>query len=170
MPPVARWQAMVPADIPAATALSLIALGPSFAESESIFADRLALSPQGCFSCIAADGTLVGYSIAHPWRRAQPPALNSLLPALPATPDCWYIHDTALDASLRGQGLAATMLALQEAQAHAHGLPLLALVAVGGAAVYWQRQGFTDAMSPALTAKLASYGTDALYMEKPLAL
>lgn len=162
------WRAMQAGDAPAMVALAYAALGPAFAEAPGIYLERLALSPLGCLVCCEGDRVL-GYAIAHPGRRGQPPALNSLLGGLHPAADCWYLHDTALDSALRGQGHAAAMLALQEAQARAHGFTCLALVAVAGAWRYWQRQGFTAAMSPTLAAKLASYGNDAVYMEKPLA-
>ncbi len=158
---------MRPADLPAVELLSLAALGEEFAEPQAIYANRLELSPMGCISCIA-DGVLHGYSIAHPWLRGQPPALNQLLGRLPPQPDCWYLHDTAMQPDMRGRGLAGSMLIWQEAQARAHGLSVIALVAVGGAASFWQRHGFIASASTALAHKLSSYGNDAVYMEKLL--
>ncbi len=147
--------------------LAYEALGPAFAEAIEIYQERLLLCPEGCMVC-THDDQLLGYAIAHPWMRGQPPALNNLLGEIPTAADCWYLHDTALAPSLRGKGHASTMLALQAEQARKLGYNRMALVAVAGAATYWERHGFTAAMSPALAAKLASYGLDAVYMEKPL--
>ncbi len=44
----------------------------------------------------------------------------------------------------------------------------MVLVAVNDAAPFWERRGFAVVDSPAMTAKLASYGADARYMVRTL--
>jgi hypothetical protein len=45
---------------------------------------------------------------------------------------------------------------------------VLALVAVNDAAPFWQRRGFSVVESPAMAAKLQTYGPDARYMLRRL--
>ena len=147
-------------------ALAAQLLDPSFAEPESIYAERLARCPSGCHVLATAQG-IVGYAISHPWLRASPPPLRQPLGALPAQPDCWYIHDVGVAPGQRG-GTSSAILAHLETIAHEAGLRVMALVAVDGAQGFWQKQGYQPAMTPALTHALQCYGDDAVYMEKPL--
>ncbi len=44
----------------------------------------------------------------------------------------------------------------------------MSLVSVNGSRGFWERQGFSVRMDEWLSAKLASYGEDAVYMERSL--
>ncbi|MFC3124492.1 GNAT family N-acetyltransferase [Pseudoroseomonas globiformis] len=134
-----------------------------FPEGETVFAERLALHPEGC-RMLEEEGAALGYAIAHPWRFARPPALDSLLGALPERPDTYYLHDAALLPAARGQGAARTLVELMRADAGS--LPSLSLVAVGGTAALWARLGFTEHADAALLEKLASYGPAARFMAR----
>ncbi len=125
-------------------------------EHPDIFAERLALCPEGCF-CL---GALDGYVISHPWTLGAPPPLDTLLGALPAHPDTWYIHDLALHERARGTGAAPAIVAHLATLAAA--LPTMSLIAVGRSPAFWARQGFTPA--PLAPGKLDSYGPGARYM------
>lgn len=158
------WRPATPADVPAIATLSNRLLAP-YHEGEDVFADRLALSPEGCLVLADAHG-LGGYVVSHPWLRAAPPKLGALLGHLPPDPDCWYLHDVAVDPRLRGGGQVADAVQRIAALSRDAGIDTLALVAVSGADGYWSRLGFRPAMTPALAAKLASYGADSVYMER----
>ncbi len=155
---------MLPADLGAVSAIAA-AVHPGFPERLVVFAERLALSPGGCLIA-EADGRAAGYAIAHPWRHRAPPPLDSLLGALPTDADTFYIHDIALMPVLRGTGAGSAIAAILLDRARAVGLPRASLVAVNGSAPFWQRQGFLPVEDAALSAKLASYGTDAAYMAR----
>jgi ribosomal protein S18 acetylase RimI-like enzyme len=146
---------------------------PDYPEEEAVFAERLSLFPEGCLVLARpSDGALgeaCGYVIAHPWRLGQPPALNSLLGALPGAADTLYIHDIALLPACRGGGAAGRVLGRLEDLARRRGLPGLSLVAVGGSPGFWLRQGFRERSDEALRAKLRSYDDAARYMVKDLA-
>lgn len=140
-----------------------------FPESPDVFAERLALFPQGCWVAVeesAAGGVACGYAITHPWRLGQPPALDTLLGTLPGNADCLYLHDVALMPEGRHAGLGGALVrqaqALAKRQAYRH----MALVAVNHSAPYWQHQGFApyEAASQALQQQLASYCDDARYL------
>ena len=126
---------------------------PDYPEDPAVFAERLALFPAGCFMLGA-----VGYLIAHPWMRARPPKLNSLLGALPAAPDTMFVHDLALLPEARGRGYASEAVALLLRVAGPLGL---SLVSVGSASGFWRRHGFVPVGDAAVPASLSSYGAGA---------
>ncbi|HYE00711.1 MAG TPA: GNAT family N-acetyltransferase [Alphaproteobacteria bacterium] len=156
------WRAMAAADLPAVDRIGRI-VHPGYPEPPAVAAERLALFPAGC-AVAERGGEPIGYALAHPGRLGRPPALATPLGALPAAPDCLYLHDIALLPAARGLGLGESVLLRLRAVAAAAGLARLALTAVGGSVPYWTRHGFAawapDRVSPAL----ASYGAAAVYM------
>ncbi|MFT9258841.1 MAG: GNAT family N-acetyltransferase [Acetobacter sp.] len=115
---------------------------PDYPEDAAIFAERLALAPEGCF-VLERDGRLAGYLVSHPWKGALSVPLNTLLTHLPRLPDRWYIHDLAVADTARGGGHARAGIALAENQARRRGLAWLSLTAIGPAVPFWLRQGFS---------------------------
>ncbi len=156
---------MAAGDIAAVAAIAA-RVHPDFPESPAVFAERQRLAPAGCLMLQTGDAA-EGYVLSHPWTLASPPVLDTLLGALPAAPDCWYLHDLALLPSTRGAGLGPVAVDLLAARARAAGLPRMALVAVNGSAPFWLRQGFDPAPPPAKG--LAGYGADAVFMTRGLA-
>lgn len=161
-----RWLAMAAADLPAVVTIAA-QIHPGYPEHEAVFAERLALHPAGCLVLAGGDGP-GGYSLSHPWRLGQVPALDSLLGALPADADTFYIHDLALLPALRGGGAASACVDRLAAHARASGFARMALVAVGGSAGFWRRRGFREAHDESLAGKLASYDDAACYMVRDL--
>jgi GNAT superfamily N-acetyltransferase len=131
-------------------------------ERPEIFAERLALCPEGCHAL----GNLDGYIISHPWLLGSPPKLDTLLGALPARPDTWYIHDLALHERARGTGAAPAIVAHLATLAQQRNLATMSLIAVGRSPGFWMRQGFAPAPLP--PSKIASYGEGAAYMVRHL--
>ncbi|SUE44585.1 GNAT family N-acetyltransferase [Roseomonas gilardii] len=168
----ARWRAMEAADL-AAVGRVAAHVHPDYPEDEAVFAERLSLCPEGCLVLARPLGDPLGdpcgYVVAHPWRLGQPPALNSLIGALPAAADTLYVHDIALLPACRGGGAAGRVLERLEKLARRQGLPSLSLVAVGGSPGFWLRRGFRERADEALREKLRSYGDAARYMVKDLA-
>ncbi|ACI50915.1 GCN5-related N-acetyltransferase [Gluconacetobacter diazotrophicus PA1 5] len=162
--PRSLWRAMCADDLPAVMDLAA-RIHPDYPEGEAVFAERLALCPAGCLVLPGAEG-LVGYVLSHPWRVDGPPALDSALGALPAVPDCWYLHDIALLPPARGQGAAAAALALIGTRAAQAGLGRIALIATGQAAAYWRRAGFTPLDQPDAATVLRSYDPRAQLMAR----
>ena len=153
-------------DLPAVNKIAGL-VHPDFPERPEIFAERLALAPEGCLLLVPGH-VAQGYCISHPWRAFQPPPLDTLLRQVPAAPATWYIHDVAILPELRGAGFGQAVTAILADKAAAAGLAELSLVAVNGSAPFWQRQGFETVARPDLDAKLASYGAGARYMVRPL--
>ena len=162
-----RWRPLTTADLPAVNAIAA-AVHVDYPEDAAVFAERLALHPQGCHVLAEADGAgIAGYIISHPWHLAEPPALNTLLGAVPSPATTYYIHDIALLPVARGGGATAAILAplMRHAATIADSV---SLVAVGGTVPFWQRHGFIARRDRALAGKLATYGADAGYMVCPL--
>lgn len=157
---------MTATDLPAVLAVAAV-VHPGYPEDEAVFAERLRLFPQGCL-VLDGPGGPIGYVVAHPWRCAAPPALNSLLGALPSRAGCVYIHDLALVPQARGSGAGGMVVARLSEIAALADLPHLALVAIDGSSGFWRRQGFREVHAPALAEKLASYDDAARYMERAL--
>lgn len=155
---------MRPDDLPAVLDIAA-RVHPAYPEGPAVFTERLALCPAGCLVLDPGTGP-EGYVLSHPWRAAAPPALDRALGALPARPDCWYLHDIALLPHVRGRGAAADALTILAGRATQSGLPNLALIATGSAAAYWLRAGFTPIDQPDAAAILASYDPKALLMTR----
>lgn len=151
------WRPMVPADLAAVEALARV-LYPDHPEAPAVFAERLALAPEGCL-VLAPDGLLLGYAVTHPWNGLAPPPLDTLLGALPAAATAWHIHDVALAPEARGAGHAAAVVRAVSAGRRT------TLVALADAVPYWTRQGFRDAPCGDAAA-LASYGDGARFMAR----
>ncbi len=156
---------MQTADLAAVEAIAQ-AIHTDYPEDEAVFAERLRLYAAGChvLECPAGIG---GYVISHPWIAGAPPALDTLLGALPERPDSYYIHDLALRADARGSGAAGRIVATLAAHATSLGLPGMSLIAVGNSPRFWGRQGFVAVPLPG--PKLASYGPASCYMTRLLA-
>jgi len=152
------WRPMLPADIATVDRIGAV-VHSDLPERAVVFAERLALFPPGC---MMTDG---GYAIAHPTKLGEPPALDTLLGALPAGADTLHVHDVALLPAMQGRGLGGSALKAITGVAGRHGFVWLSLVAVHGTPPYWARFGFQEA--PASTA-LASYGAEARYMVRPV--
>jgi GNAT superfamily N-acetyltransferase len=134
------WRPMQSRDLAAVAALAN-AIHLSYPEDPAVIRDRLAVYPEGCH--VLDDGRQPrGYLLCHPWLRQRIPALNSMLGRLPDRPDCLYLHDLALDESVRGQGHALTAVEIALEQARSRGLPAVLLVAVGRAHAFWEHVGF----------------------------
>lgn len=156
---------MAPADLGAVERLGN-AIHQDHPERPEVFAERLALCPEGCFALVTPGGSLDGYIISHPWTLGSPPLLDTLLGALPGRPDSWYIHDLALHPRARGTGAAPAIVATLAALAMQRGQPSMSLIAVGRSPKFWARQGFSPTPLPQV--KIATYGPGAAYMVRPL--
>lgn len=161
------WLRMTKADLPQVNAIAA-RVHPDYPEDAAVFAERLALYPQGCHVLEDEAGVLDGYVISHPWHDAGPPALNSLLHRLPPAPTAYYIHDIALLPAARGSGAAEAIVTALIEQARQRGLSSVALVAVNGSEAFWQKYGFQSVHNEGIAAKARSYGAGTCFMRLTL--
>ncbi|MBZ6076377.1 GNAT family N-acetyltransferase [Microvirga puerhi] len=164
MPQPGFWRPMTAEDLPVVKALA-DRIHVDHPEDMQVFVERLALHRAGCH-VLEEDKRLIGYTLSHPWRFGNPPALNTPLGSIPADATTYYVHDVALLPESRGKGYAADIVARLTQHAIERGFDNLSLVAVNGSRGFWGRFGFQEAMTEALRRKLASYGGDALLMRK----
>lgn len=158
---------MTAADLDAVARIAVVGF-PDHFEGRPCFENRLALYPSGCFVLAAGDGEPQGYLVAYPWRADAAPALNTLIPAIPADATVMYLHDLTLLPTVRGGGWSRPIVERMVQDARAAGWSTLALVAVNEAAPFWERHGFTIVEVQGMAAKLADYGADARYMSRRL--
>lgn len=160
-----NWRAMTDADLPAVQSLA-DAAHPGLPERPEVLADKLRHFPEGCL-VLAAGDAVAGYGFAHPWTLDAIPALDTRLGALPARPDCLYVHDVVVAPAARGRGVAGDYIVRMAALARARGVAALALVSVYDTWPMWQRHGFRVVERPGLAAVLRDYGRSARYMVRP---
>lgn len=157
---------MTEADLDAVAAIARIGF-PDHFEGRPMFANRLALAPEGCFVLETNRGVL-GYMIAYPWAADAAPPLNTLIEAIPEDAAVIYLHDLCLHPEARGLKATGEIIERLADQARDQGWPAVALVAVNDATAFWARNGFEVRQTEAMARKLASYGDDARYMVRPL--
>lgn len=157
-------------DIDTVLALQAVAYADAaFApEPAAVYLNRMSLAPDLCLVARSAVGDVIGYLVSHPWHDGKPPALNTELSALPVAATRWYLHDCAVAASARGNGVAAALYEAARDVAVCRGLRCAALVAVGDAAGYWAQRGYRATRGTVPVQALASYGEGACYMTSVL--
>jgi len=156
------------ADVPKVLALQAQCYEPQLLESASAFAAKLAAAQDCRCSWIALRGEApLAYAVALPVCLQNLPALNASHVAVSARPDLLYFHDLAVAPDGRSLGLGHGLVDRVMRSAQALGLARIGLIAVQGSRTFWQRQGFEaqDALPPS---KLASFGADAVWMERQL--
>lgn len=164
--PLISVRPLQPGDVPALMAIQLACYGAEYAESESVFARRLA-QPQHCSLALERSGTLLAYLAAY-WSEAGKvtPLHGDFAPC--AAPGVLYLHDMAVHPAHAGQGLASRMLAPLWAQARQRAIRMSCLVSVQGTQEYWRRHGYSPQplADPQQRQHLASYGAHAVYMQR----
>lgn len=163
---VRLWRYATAVDVPRLLAVAE-QVHAAYPEDEAVFAERLRLYPAGC-RVFEIEGRVAGYVISHPWRLRQPPALNSLLGALPQSPDTYYLHDLALLPAARGAGAGSAIVEALVEQARGEGLATLSLVAVNDSVAFWRRHDFAVMEESSLAEKLRSYDEAARFMVRAL--
>lgn len=156
------WRQTTAADLPAMQAISDAVHG-AYTEPEGIFAERLALYPQGC-QTLERGGMVVGYIITHPWHRDTPPKLGKPLGTIPEDADTYYLHDIALLPAGRGGGSGKAATDFTVRQALQSGFADITLIAVNGADAFWASQGFAYVEG----AEAVTYGEGTYLMRRGL--
>ena len=162
---------MVLSDLDAVLDIQRACYGEGFLEGADVITRRIGSSVG--LSCVAErEGRVCAYLAAY---RSHPGKLTPLHGDFEAVsepisrPDTLYLHDLAVHPQAAGQGLALALLRHLWALGAAQGLRCSALVAVQGAQVFWQRQGYQEQAltEPDARTRLASYGAGASYMVRP---
>ena len=161
-----NWRTMSALDIDAVEAIAEV-VHKDFYEAPDVLAEKRSLYPNGA-QFLEIEERPVGYVLSHPFKLNTIPALDTLLGALPADADTYYIHDLALLPVARRMGAAHFIVGVLAKHALARGFRTMSLVAVNGSEGFWARQGFVAQDIPELTGKLLGYAADARYMVRAL--
>ena len=162
-----RWLPLLESDIGGVDRIAR-EIHKALPERKEIFAEKLRLFPQGCFKFMF-EGRMMGYAFSHPWTLYSVSPLDHFLSALPAQPDCLFIHDIAVVSAARGHNAAGSCIAEIVKVAQQMDIQHLACVSVYGTDVLWARLGFRAVTSYESMSNLSSYGESAKYMIAELA-
>lgn len=158
-----RVDRLTRADLPAALQIQSAAYPAFLIEDERAFLSRITLAATYCLAA-RQEGQLLGYVLAHGWRRGSPPPIGAVL-ADGEPAEVLFIHDLAMTPAARGGGIGNGLVTHALALAGQDGLRRAELIAVEGAADYWRRLGFVEEpVAGELQAGIAAYGTRARWM------
>jgi GNAT superfamily N-acetyltransferase len=165
-----QWRPMIAADLAAVDDLSAH-IHPDFPERPEVLAEKFRLFPLGCFVLdTVPEEQPRGYCFSHPWMFGPPPALDTLLQALPQAANAYFVHDLTVEASARGRNLASMVVPRLFEAARVAAIDRMMLVAVSGSAPFWMRMGFHRTDDEALQdATRSKYGAGAVHMTRELA-
>lgn len=166
--PAISIEALRRQDLSDALTVQREAYPPFLVEGEAAFLSRINLAASYCFAAKHGE-ELVGYLLAHGWKRQSPPALGALL-ADGVPSEVLFIHDLAVSPSSRGLQVGQRLVTHALERAAQDGLRRAELIAVEGAANYWRQFGFVEAaVSGELSDKLETYGSLARWMTRDIA-
>lgn len=129
------------ADLPAIDRIQRACYTPDLHEPVEAFAAKLQLSPDSSWLA-EHENEVVGYFFTHPWAGDEPPPLGEPLQQLPEMADTHFLHDLAVHPRARGVGVAPRLIETALNWGRRRGLKRSRLVAISGAAPFWQRWGF----------------------------
>ena len=149
-------------DIPAVMQIQAECYPPLMQESEAVFRDRLALTPDTCWVWSPHGQEPAAYLFSYPSNKDVVTALDQLF-KIAAAPDCLYLHDLAVAPVARGRQAANALVAVALEQARADGLHWSALVSVQQSQAFWSALGYASMEVQYSPAKenLASYQVSA---------
>lgn len=158
------------ADLPAVMAIQAACYGLELLEPEAVLRARLERADDTCWVA-ERGGQVCAYLAAYRSALGAVTPLHAVFRPAPV-PDTLYLHDLAVDPAHHGKGVGQRLVDALLLKAAREGLGWSALVAVRGAAAFWERLGFVSHPVNAAPQdqRLASYGPSACYMARPLAV
>lgn len=167
----ATIRAMRHDDLGAVLALQHQCYVPAFHEPLAAFASKLTAAPDSCWVAQDEQARVCAYLVCVPVEGPALPALHAPDHAPAHAPDWLYLHDMAIAPFARGLGLAPRLLANAQTYAREAGLGCIGLIAVQDSSGFWQKHGFkADRASRRVPPdKLATFGTDAVFMQSGMA-
>ena len=134
-------RALTAGDVAAIAGLEAVVYEPSLHVSDEAFLRLIEIYPEGALGCFDDDG-LCGYAFAVPLTAGSILDLREPLPAVPPDADTFYIHDVAVAPRCRGAGVGRILVRGLLDLARTARFTRAELVAVQGAAPFWERFGF----------------------------
>jgi len=148
-------------DLDAVMKIQSMAYIPQYCESREVYEDKFAKYPDGCWVA-EIDDYVVGYVISHPYLLDSPPKLDAVMDDIPQNPDCYFIHDVAINPEYKGKGIGSALCEKAKSLAKERNLPNMALISVQDSHPFWEKMGFrrVENLTASMTEKLESYITD----------
>ena len=148
-------------DLDAVMKIQSMAYVPEYCESREVYEDKFAKFPDGCWIA-EMEGHVVGYVISHPYLLSNPPKLDKVMDDIPQNPDCYFMHDVAINPAYKGKGIGSALCEKAKSLAREHGLLNMALISVQDSHPFWEKMGFRRVreLSTAMAEKLESYETE----------
>lgn len=128
-------------DIPFVMRIQAECYSLSMLESETVFRDRLALTPATCWVWAPEQQNPAAYLFAYPSSKGVITALDHPF-KIAATPDCLYLHDLAVAPNARGRHAANSLVTAALRHARHDGLLWSALVSVQRSQTFWEALGY----------------------------
>jgi GNAT superfamily N-acetyltransferase len=152
---------MIEYDFDAVMDIQSSAYHPFFQEERFVFEDRLHNFPDGCWIA-EVDGCPAGYLFSHPCQLNAPPKLNSAIESLTEEPDCYFIHDVAVNPRFRGAGIGRSLADKAKHLASEYSFKDMALISVQNSEKFWNKMGFkrVTALTQEMSEKIESYKTE----------
>ena len=151
-------------DLEGLAAVQRACYGDQFLESSEVFERRIA-SKANCSIVLQRDDAVCAYLVAYRSERSRVTPLHGDFDVSPH-PDTLYVHDMAVEPSLKGQGFARMLLNSLMRLARTEGLRYSGLVSVQGTEAFWEKRGYVaHALDDAAQVRnLSTYGDGAVYM------
>ena len=140
-----------------------------YLEHINSFASKINKTAQSCWIA-EINGYAIAYLICLPVNAYTFPALNAAEFEQSDSPTLLYLHDLAVHADYREVGAGRQLIKHALDFAKQQHFNQIGLIAVQGSINYWQKQGF-DVRCPTLlglSEKVASFGTEAVFMQQQL--
>lgn len=156
-----KIQQMNENDLDKVMIIQSLAYIPQYCENMEVYRDKLDKFPFGCWIA-EIDGEIIGYLISHPYLIDNPPKLDSTIDDIPKNPDCYFIHDVAVNPDFRDKGIGKILCEKAKSLAKEHNLNNMALISVQNSHPFWEKMGFSISkkLSAKMIGKLKSYETD----------
>ncbi|HJV53551.1 MAG TPA: GNAT family N-acetyltransferase [Noviherbaspirillum sp.] len=161
---MAEIRGMAEADVASVMRVQSECYAPSMVEAEATLRLRLREFPETAW--VAADGQGVcGYLVAYGSRLGKVTPLGAPFGRYDA-PDALYLHDLAVSARAKGQGVAKQLVRAALEHAVLRGFLFSALVSVQGSQAFWRALGYVpwDSLRPDQRSNLLTYESRACYM------
>lgn len=140
-----------------------------YLEHADSFASKINKTAQSCWIA-EINGHAIAYLICLPVSAYNFPALNAAEFEQSDSPTLFYLHDLAVHTDYRDVGAGRQLIKQALDFAKQQHFDQIGLIAVQGSINYWQKQGF-EVRCPTLlglSKKLASFGTEAVFMQQQL--
>lgn len=110
-------------------------------EDEDVYTSYLKRFSSGAFG-LFENNFLSAYCFSFPYFRGYSITYPQDGIPLPSQPNCYYLHDMAIDPKYRGFGLSSILFREIESIAIQNGFDVLSLTSVNNRRNYWEHQGF----------------------------